>query len=87
MGEKHWSRVWHQAMTESPMGGKAFGWYKTVAFPLAAPVSGEQVRVRLCNRLGTKPAQIGQLTVMAGGVATTLTLGGEQFSRAVSGHQ
>ena len=87
MAEKHWSAVWQQAMAGSPMDGKAFGWYKTAAFPLVAPVSGEQVRVRLCNRLGTKPAQIGQLTVMAGGVATTLTLGGEQFLRAVSGHQ
>ncbi|MBR1828686.1 MAG: hypothetical protein IJ781_04150 [Atopobiaceae bacterium] len=34
------------------MGGKAFGWYKTVAFPLVASISGEQVRVRLCNRQG-----------------------------------
>lgn len=76
--EKHWSQVWHQAITSSPMGGKAFGWYKTVAFPLVSPVSGERVRVRLCNRLGAKPAQIGQLVIIADGKATTLTLGGAQ---------
>lgn len=86
MNERHWATIWHQSMTGSPMDGKAFGWYKTAAFPLVAPVSGEQARIRLSNRLGTKPAQIGRLALVVGGKIIPLTLDGQSSFDIAAGH-
>lgn len=78
MAEKKWAMVWHQAMTRSFLDGKAFGWNKTVAFELAAPVAGERVRVRLSNRFGVEPARIGALNVLVDGRAYPLTMDGRR---------
>lgn len=74
----HWAMIWHQAMTRSFLNGKAFGWNKTVAFTIQVPVSGTQLRLRLSNRFGSAPYEIGAVRVFSGGQPCPITLDGQQ---------
>ena len=76
--EQHWAPIWHQAMSRSFLGGKAFGWNKTLVFTLSAPVSGDKLRIRFSNRFGASPYAIGALRMFAGGKSCPVTLNGQQ---------
>ena len=76
--EQHWAPIWHQAMSRSFLGGKAFGWNKTLVFTLSAPVSGDKLRIRFSNRFGASPYAIGALRVFAGGRSCPVMLNGQQ---------
>ncbi len=53
--ERHWSMIWHQAMTRSFLNGKAFGWNKTVVFTFSAQVTGDNLLIRFSTRFGAAP--------------------------------
>ena len=76
--QRHWSLIWHQAMTRSFLSGKAFAWNKTVVFSIPAPVSGDELRIRFSNRFGAAPYAIGSLRVFAGGKSCPVTLNGQR---------
>jgi lysophospholipase L1-like esterase len=76
--EKHWTMIWHQAMTRSFLNGKAYGRNKTAVFSIPVPASGGALRIRFSNRFGTAPYKIGALRVFAGGRSCPVTLGGQQ---------
>lgn len=83
--EKHWAMIWHQAMTESFLKGKAFGWNKTVVFSVSSPVSGDQLRLKLSNRYGSAPYEIGAVKVFASGVSASVTLNGSEAFQISTG--
>ncbi len=83
--EKHWAMIWHQAMTQSFLKGKAFGRNKTVVFSIPAPVSGEQLRLKFSNRYGSVPYKIGAVKVFVNGEAASVTLNGNKAFRIPTG--
>ncbi len=83
--KENWRMIWHQAMTQSFLKGKAFGWNKTVIFTIPAPVSGNGLRLRFSNRFGSAPYEIGALRVFAGGISCPVTLGGQESFRIPTG--
>ncbi len=76
--ERHWSMIWHQAMTRSFLNGKAFGWNKTVVFTFSAQVTWDKLRIRFSNRFGAAPYAIGSMRVFAGGKSCPVTVDGQQ---------
>lgn len=77
MSEKHWACVWHQAITRSFLDGKAFGWNKTVVFSILSPVSGERLRLRFSNRLGSEAYEINAAKVFVDGRGWPITMDGK----------
>ncbi len=84
--ERHWAMIWHQAMTRSFLGGRAFGWNKTVDFAVPSPVSGQSVRLRFSNRFGSIPYEFGAARLFSGGRSCPVCLGGKtRFSIPAGG--
>lgn len=78
MSEKHWAMIWHQAITQSFLDGKAFGWNKTVVFSLSSPVSGEQLRLRFSNRFGCGDYEIAAVKAFVNGRGWPITIDGQE---------
>ncbi len=77
MAEKHWTYIWHQAITRSFMNGKAFGRDRTAVFSIKAPVSGTKIRLRFSNIFGNEPYEFGTVRVYAGSSSAAVTLNGK----------
>ena len=76
--ERHWARIWQQAMTQSFLNGRAFGKNKTIVFSVLSPAGGDRLRVRFSNRYGKAPSEIGALTLRIGKSLHHVTLNGKE---------
>jgi len=76
MTEKYWSSIWHQAITNSFMDGKAFGRNKTAVFTITAPSDGEGLRLRFSNRLGWQPYVFPSVKISVSGRISRITMNG-----------
>lgn len=76
--EKQWAMIWHQAMTQSFLNGKAFGKNRTAAFQICSPSDGEQIRLRFSNRFAKYPYEIGAVTIVSKGRPVPVTLNGRK---------
>lgn len=86
MTEKHWTRIWHQAITGAIFNGKGYGWNKTVMFTVASPIAGDTLRIRFSNRNGAKPYEIGAMNMIVNGNVYPITRAGQhQFQIPTGG--
>ena len=72
-----WNPIWHQAMTQSLLNGKAFGSNKTIIFTIHSPIDGTKLRIKFSNRFGKVPYEIGSMRVNIHGQSIPVTLNGE----------
>lgn len=62
-----WSMIWHQAMTQGLMKGKAAGKKKTFVLPFTSPAEGKAIRLRFLNHKGERAYKVGGVTILSGG--------------------
>jgi lysophospholipase L1-like esterase len=75
---ENWTMIWHQAITESFLKGRAFGYKKTVVFTIPSPISGEGLRIRFSNRFGNTSYAIGALRIFCNDKACDVTIEGKK---------
>lgn len=80
-----WNPIWHQAVTQSFLSGKAFGKNKTVIFTVHSPLAGTKLRVRFRNSFGTAPYEIGRMNASVNGVRIPVTVNGLESFRIPAG--
>lgn len=72
-----WTPVWHQAISGALMKGKLVGKKKTVCFHFESNHTGNRMRICFSNRNADYPYEIGEMAVLVGGKAYSVTLNGK----------
>lgn len=82
-----WNPVWHQAITQSFLQGKAFGHDKTVIFTVHSPLAGNKIRFQFANHLGKEAYKIGVMSVSCRNHKVPVTVKGlERFEIPTGGN-